>query len=81
MFSAADEKAIGWYCKDRDLIPQLSTIAELRFKERAAGQIVTAQLKDVVEQYQEWKTEDQKERRKQRARERAAEKRELERRR
>lgn len=80
MFSAADEKAIGWYCKDHDLVPQFSTIAELRFKERATGRIVTAKLKDVVEQHQEWKVEDQKERRKQRARERAAEKRLQERR-
>lgn len=75
MFTAADEKAIAWYCKDRNLIPALSTIAELRFKSRTTGEIVTAQLRDVVEQYEEFKIEDQKERRKQRARERAAEKR------
>lgn len=34
MFTAEDMKAIAWYCQDRDLIPQLSTIAEVRFKTR-----------------------------------------------
>lgn len=60
--SASEMKALGWYVRDRDLRPQLSTPPVMYFTKRKDGTEVKVNLAHIVTDYKAWNEEDKKER-------------------
>lgn len=67
--SAKHLKAINWYSKENELKPQLSTPPTMYFRPRMGGDMVRADLSDIMKEYNTWNEADIK----QRARERKLE--------
>lgn len=64
--SAKDYKAIEWYMREKQLKPKLSTPPTMYFTSKLTGEEVTEQLSSIVNDYNHWNAEDQKERARQR---------------
>ena len=60
--SAKDYKAIAWYCKDRNLRPELSTPPVMYFTRKTDGEKIDVNLGAITREYSVWNDEDKKER-------------------
>ena len=50
-YNVAEQRAIGWYAEEHNLVPQMSVRPFIYFKKRATGEEVKVQLIAITSEY------------------------------
>ncbi len=62
--TANDQKAIGWWAEQNNLMPQLSAPPTIRFKYRQTGKISEANMVNLRARWERWREEQKRKRKK-----------------